>query len=494
MEPNSKYAQTGAPPFLDASLFQKAVLGTAAGLGVHWAWAYLAFFSSKIFFLAGEGSLPRLAWIASMVMAALLFGVCAGLRTRLVGIVTQGRFYILAGALLSGGTLLMAVCPLALVSPDIIVLVAALFCGLGSTFMQLQWGVRLAQLENRQITATALLAFLFAIVVYLVVALGLVSTLAVVVVVLVPLASPLLLYNAGPFEMAGAQASVARLRPGLLVGIFLFQFVSTLIRSLFVDAQDSSFDSIQALWLAVAGGALVILLVAFAIAKRLPSAVMAYFGVLPFMTAGLSVLAVSGFEEGGKLANCFVFVGHVVFSVFIWISLARHSRADLPSLIGVFAIGLAMTAAGSGLGGIFGSVVGEGLAGQQSGTIWTVTSCVLLMVLVVVVPFTFPLGKEGASTSNRRNDTEKKGRGAHDDVVSQLATEHFLTERETDVLGLLAQGYSSKKIQQTLTIAQGTVNSHVRNIYQKLGVHSRDELIELIEDFDPAAGRSGALR
>ncbi|HEY6542046.1 MAG TPA: tetratricopeptide repeat protein [Ktedonobacteraceae bacterium] len=50
-----------------------------------------------------------------------------------------------------------------------------------------------------------------------------------------------------------------------------------------------------------------------------------------------------------------------------------------------------------------------------------------------------------------------------------------LTARELDVLRLLAQGLTSAQIAQRLVIALVTVNSHVRSIYNKLGVTSRSE-------------------
>jgi LuxR family maltose regulon positive regulatory protein len=52
-----------------------------------------------------------------------------------------------------------------------------------------------------------------------------------------------------------------------------------------------------------------------------------------------------------------------------------------------------------------------------------------------------------------------------------------LTGREIDVLELLAQGFSDKKIAETLVIARGTVHKHLKNIYGKLDVHSRAEAV-----------------
>ncbi len=46
-----------------------------------------------------------------------------------------------------------------------------------------------------------------------------------------------------------------------------------------------------------------------------------------------------------------------------------------------------------------------------------------------------------------------------------------------DVLRLLAQGCTDKKIAETLVIARETVHKHLKNIYGKLDVHSRTEAI-----------------
>ena len=50
-----------------------------------------------------------------------------------------------------------------------------------------------------------------------------------------------------------------------------------------------------------------------------------------------------------------------------------------------------------------------------------------------------------------------------------------LTERETEVLRLLAQGWANKEIARYLTIGEKTVKTHVSNILAKLGVPSRTQ-------------------
>ncbi len=51
-----------------------------------------------------------------------------------------------------------------------------------------------------------------------------------------------------------------------------------------------------------------------------------------------------------------------------------------------------------------------------------------------------------------------------------------LTSREQDVFRLLAQGASNRQIAETLMITENTVKTHVRNILEKLELHSRSEV------------------
>ena len=51
-----------------------------------------------------------------------------------------------------------------------------------------------------------------------------------------------------------------------------------------------------------------------------------------------------------------------------------------------------------------------------------------------------------------------------------------LTEREAEILRLLIKGLSYKEIASNIFISIETLNSHIKNIYRKLNVHSRGEL------------------
>jgi two-component system response regulator DegU len=55
--------------------------------------------------------------------------------------------------------------------------------------------------------------------------------------------------------------------------------------------------------------------------------------------------------------------------------------------------------------------------------------------------------------------------------------ENGLTERELEIVRLVASGYKNKEVGITLTISERTVKTHLTNIFQKLGVRDRVGLV-----------------
>lgn len=61
----------------------------------------------------------------------------------------------------------------------------------------------------------------------------------------------------------------------------------------------------------------------------------------------------------------------------------------------------------------------------------------------------------------------------------QTAVDFHLTDRELEVLVLLAEGLTNQQSAQKLSISQSTLKFHMTNIYQKLGVQTRSEALVL---------------
>jgi DNA-binding NarL/FixJ family response regulator len=60
---------------------------------------------------------------------------------------------------------------------------------------------------------------------------------------------------------------------------------------------------------------------------------------------------------------------------------------------------------------------------------------------------------------------------------SSLEQPDPLTDRETEILRLMAGGYSNKEIANSLDVAEGTVKNHVSNILSKMGVRDRTRAV-----------------
>ena len=64
-----------------------------------------------------------------------------------------------------------------------------------------------------------------------------------------------------------------------------------------------------------------------------------------------------------------------------------------------------------------------------------------------------------------------------------IAELYKLSSRETEIFFLIAKGRNAEYVQQKLVISMHTAKTHIANIYHKLGVHSSQEMLSLIETF-----------
>jgi len=71
--------------------------------------------------------------------------------------------------------------------------------------------------------------------------------------------------------------------------------------------------------------------------------------------------------------------------------------------------------------------------------------------------------------------TELLARALREETRPRSVAESGLTERESEILKLLARGYSNKVIARELDIAEGTIKVHVKHILKKLKLRSRVE-------------------
>lgn len=200
---------------------------------------------------------------------------------------------------------------------------------------------------------------------------------------------------------------------------------------------------------------------------------------LPLMVAALLVQPLFGSEEivvADVLANA-SYAGFVILTMIILSSICFRFGVNALWLFGI-------TRASRVVANVAGALLGESTV-HASSTHLSVELMVVIVTLVTASLFLLNdqdfrsawgiVPQPEAGSAKRFNYYETfLGRCA------QVAREYGLTHREEEVLALLAQGKSVPAIEKDLVISNGTAKSHVRHIYSKLGIHSRDELIEIV--------------
>ena len=73
--------------------------------------------------------------------------------------------------------------------------------------------------------------------------------------------------------------------------------------------------------------------------------------------------------------------------------------------------------------------------------------------------------------------------------IKELAKEFSLSARETEIVMLIARGFTTDNVAKKLVISPYTVNTHIRHVYEKIGIHKRSELIDYING--NGSGESG---
>ena len=85
----------------------------------------------------------------------------------------------------------------------------------------------------------------------------------------------------------------------------------------------------------------------------------------------------------------------------------------------------------------------------------------------------------------RRDELIARYLQARDDMQAlacdELAREHGLTKREGEMLRLLAQGRDAAHMEKELCLSRNTVKSYSKSLYAKLGVHSKQDVIDLVQ-------------
>ena len=91
-------------------------------------------------------------------------------------------------------------------------------------------------------------------------------------------------------------------------------------------------------------------------------------------------------------------------------------------------------------------------------------------------------GAEEASLPDAARGCEPLGLASR---CAALADAHGLTAREREILTYLAEGHNGSYIASALFISPNTARTHIHNIYRKLNISSREDILRLTREPRP---------
>lgn len=288
-----------------------------------------------------------------------------------------------------------------------------------------------------------------------------------------------------------------------------------------IDFEGSPFVSNTAMAAAAALFVLVTL-----VAQRIPRATTIFRVIFPIISA--MVVFVPLLSEGYSRAfSTILLLSYDFMAIFITYQVAYLSNKHRVSSYSMLGLSTACANASLLVALIIGTIFGHGDAQEVPDSMrFMVLSCAVIYMLSMVLVFFSRNRKKAQSTQSIRENeqieahaplasddanenelaalqdvagsdknispnaypeelSEATDRLAYIDPIEltcdRLAREYHLTERETEVLAQLARGRTNTYIAEDLMISPTTVRGHIRNIYSKLDVHKRQELIDLFQ-------------
>ncbi len=175
--------------------------------------------------------------------------------------------------------------------------------------------------------------------------------------------------------------------------------------------------------------------------------------------------------------------GSSCFSLVYWLTVAALARRNRAGALSLFAWGGCILSVGVVAGAFLGRLGDTLLANSPVATSLACNLVVLALVACALLPlkrFSFDATVEGLADSPQVATSERADIPDLLRSVQALARQSGLTPREAEVFELLAQGRNGVNIQQRLGVSYNTVKTHVAHIYAKLGVHTHQELIDLV--------------
>ncbi len=262
-----------------------------------------------------------------------------------------------------------------------------------------------------------------------------------------------------------------------LAGTAILFFMGGLMQQISLQAEQP-LEEFQHMSLITSAIVILALLLPALLIKRPLNMGRMYALAIPLSAAGFLLLPLVWSGVSG-IANSLVQLGSMVANIVLWCVLADMSRdTKLPPIL-LFAPAFACTNIAQFAGTLVGFLNADTL--QQGHLVLTTVALVAAYLLFMVGLFLF------RDKSTKGVELESQAGITQVDALllrrsEEVSARYQLTAREGEILLLLAQGYTITVISEKLFVSENTVKSHVKSIYQKLDIHSRTDLLKLVNE------------
>ena len=212
--------------------------------------------------------------------------------------------------------------------------------------------------------------------------------------------------------------------------------------------------------------------------NRLPLSAL-YRAPVILLCCGLLVVPLFGL--GGNLAGSFcTALGVMLFNAIVFLFLCDISKRFGVSALLLFGIEESLLLVS--WVGREGALLfdGSGLFGGTGPAIGAVVAIAAIVAVATLVLNEREIGERWGIAFMGKRPPEENERTRLARRCATVAEARRLTPREREVMELLAQGKSLSGVAHELIIAEGTAKAHTRHIYEKLGINTRQELLDLL--------------
>lgn len=121
----------------------------------------------------------------------------------------------------------------------------------------------------------------------------------------------------------------------------------------------------------------------------------------------------------------------------------------------------------------------------------------LVIYLLSIIMISTRIGSSFVSKKSNLQESkpanEKSSSNTLEETCKSIASQYRLTPRESEILIYLARGRDVSFISNDLVVSSNTIRAHCKAIYKKTGVHSRQELLSLIESQATNSNRNATV-